>query len=890
MKPDSQAPPLAAPHEASYLLPDSIVPLEYLLSLRPNLEDYTFTGFASIAINVRKPTYKIELHAADIEISTVSLLGNSITKTAAPCGLIPKTFSLDPERQTLSVEFRDQLLFGPARLEICYAGKINDKLCGWYRTKFAGPDGRDHFAAVTQAQPFDARRIFPCWDEPRWKVPITLDIVIPNNQTAISNMPISKESTFAGGRHKYIRFMPTPPMSTYLFALIVGEFECIAEGKLKDGKPVKIWAVPGNAGRGSLSCARSIKTLDFFSEYYNYPYPWPKADLIAVPDFGAGAMENLGADTFREPFLLHDPKNTSEANLETSELVIDHEMGHQWHGDLVTCRSWDGTWLNESFATWTELLVARNLDPQKRAEDRFVAEDFVQARDADSLKANRPIHVKITSQDEIEEVFDAITYSKGGSVLRMLEYWLGREAFRNGIQNYIRKHEYGSVEPEDLWNALETTSGKSVREMMHGWTHQTGLPVILVEKCPETEFGYQLTQQMFLYERNEADQNRKWIIPIGWKTATLRDQNNLVMNKMNLSPTEIQYSPAYLENTAPWKNTEWFMLNPGGIGFFRVYYEVEDLMKLRRAIERRELTVSDRIVLLDDVFALTRAGYYNAKTLLDFVSMFSEERDLRVWQTALYRLKDIDMLVADSSIEESFTCFKYKFLMPAAHYFGWDERKDEESQDKIARGMILRAFGQAGNYATIVKATELLAKSYFDREYINPNTRSAVYGIAANNYPNYYDILLKFYREAELHEEKERLFRAMAEFSEENALKKTLAFFLSDEMRAQDVYVALRAMGANPKARKMTWQFVKDNWVKLSEMYDGGTYLGAVISASCDNLDTPEEEAGVRAFFETHPVPDAKRAIEQALENIRINAAWKSRDLKNIREWLAENA
>jgi len=731
--------------------------------------------------------------------------------------------------------------------------------------------------ATTQCEAIDARRIFPCWDEPDIKAKIQLKITIPKHLTAISNMPITREDPIEGW--KEIFFDETPPMSTYLFALMIGEFEWV-EGKTKDGVLVRICTTPGKKELGKFALNQAIGVLEFYNEYFGVPYPLPKADLIAIPDFAAGAMENWGADTFRETALLVDPKNSSVATHKRVVNVIDHELAHQWHGDLVTMRYWNGLWLNEGFASWMELIAALKLHPDWNPEDQFIAEDFLAALSADALNSSRPVHNDMNSEREISEAFDAIAYSKGASVIRMLENFLGPETFRQGLSQYIKQHAYSNTEPEDLWDALEAVSGKPVRKMMDMWVKQAGYPVLRAKKMHSAKnkpTTLELSQERFLLEKNESSKTDSlWSVPVG------------VISEKNLNRSFVLLEDKTAKITLPNKlgRDEWFKLNASHTGFFRVYYEPKDLLKFKSAISNQILNVADRIELADDTFALAKAGYYPTDVFLELASSYSNEENLYVWETLLGRLSAIERLISKESYKEKFKLFANELVGLAAQKLGWEEKPDESHHNKILRGSILSAFGESGDKETIAKAREKFEAYIQNPESLNPNLRRAVKRIVASHgdYQEH-ETMRVLYEKSALQEEQMRLLGALTDFSKEHLLLETLKFFISGKVRSQNVYVALRGMSANAAGRDLTWKFVKDNWGIFTKMYEKGKLIKYVIDVARP-LTTFEDEADVRSFFTENPVSEAEQTIAQSLESIRVNARWLKRDRENIGKWL----
>lgn len=854
------------------LLPDYAEPKKYQLWIEPDLQNFTFGGRESIEFDILEPTDVLMLHAADLTIQSVKLRSSF--------GLsFDVKVSSDTDYRRVIFALGKIAAPGKYHLDIEYRGEINDQLCGLYRSSYQLPDGTQRFMATTQCEAIDARRIFPCWDEPDRKAIIELSVVIPSHLVAISNMPIVEERI--QGNTNLVKFGPTPPMSTYLFALMVGEFEYV-EGKTKDNILVRVHTTPGKKEFAHHALRRGIRVLEEYTDYFGVAYPLPKMDMVAIPDFAAGAMENWGLETFRETALLVDPKNSSAAIEERVDEVIDHEFAHQWHGDLVTMMWWDGLWLNEGFASWMELIAANRINPELHPEDKFIAEDFVAALNVDALKTSRPIHVVINHDNQIGESFDGIAYSKGASIIRMLENFLGPEIFRNGLQRYMKKHAYANTEPEDLWNALEEASGKPVSAMMNKWIKQVGYPVIHIERKNENgRTILRLSQERFLYERDEVpDETLMWDVPIG---ITVENNSERSFVLLDGKSTEVNLASLSLSP----KPSEWVKLNSAHTGFFRVHYDPIEFLKFKSVVSEKKISVADRIELCDDAYALTRSGYYSGGFLLDFLSAYEKETELRVWQVLLPRLDAVSLLVAGESYAKLLGFYTRDLLSRISSRVGWVEQIDDTPHTKMLRGMVLGASGEAGDYATIAVAQEKFEAFLKNRDSLSPNLRRAVYGIvAAYGNGETHDTLWQLYQKFTLQEEQVRLLGSLTDFRDPELLLKTLMLLISGEVRSQDVYPALRSIATNPAGRDLTWRFVKDNWGAFCKMYEKGKLLGRVIESVCKPLASFEDEADVKAFFTAHPVPEATRTIDQVLESIRINARWRERDRANFASWL----
>ncbi len=459
--------------DVSYRLPKDVRPERYKISLTPNLTEFVFTGEESIDVVILNPTSSIVLNAAGLNLHYASVIMSDGTVKPS------KDIILDDVAETATISFDTIFETGKLNLKIEFSGILNDQLRGFYRGQYLDFDGNEHLLATTQFEATDARWAFPCWDEPNLKAIFQVTLIVPKDLTAISNtLPLNEFIGKDGLR--VVEFAETPKMSTYLLAFIVGDFLSV-EGTSSDGTLVRVWAIRGKENHGQFALENAIRILDYLNKYFGIPYPLEKLDHIAIPDFAAGAMENWGAITYREIALLFDPENSAASTKQRIVEIIAHEMAHMWFGDLATMDWWDDLWLNESFASWMGDKAVDYLYPEWNMWTQFVYQDTGAGLNLDGLKNSHPIEARVQNPSEIRELFDAISYSKGASIIRMLEHFLGAEVFRNGLHSYLSTHMYDNARTEDLWLALENTSGQPVTDLMNSWVKQTGFPVIQVD-------------------------------------------------------------------------------------------------------------------------------------------------------------------------------------------------------------------------------------------------------------------------------------------------------------------------------------------------------------------------------------------------------------------------
>ena len=546
------------PASDAAVLPETASPSKYRIKLQPDLKNFTFGGEQSVDIQILEPTSTIVLNAIDLQISAVTLHASGTTLTS-------RSVTIDKEAETATLDFGETIQPGDALLEMVFTGELNDKLMGFYRSEYTSQDGGTRYLATTQFEPTDARRAFPCWDEPAKKATFEVTLVFSDEYQAISNTQVVEEAAPGPGL-KSVRFAETPVMSTYLLAFIVGDLVSVKQ-RADGGTTIGVWTTPGKENQAGFALDTSVKLLGYFNDYFGIPYPLAKLDHIAIPDFAAGAMENWGAVTYRETALLVDPANSSAGTRQRVTEVIAHEMAHMWFGDLVTMEWWDDLWLNESFASWMGNKAVDWLFPEWEMWTQFVNMDTNRALSLDGLKNSHPIEQAVKNPAEVSQLFDAISYSKGASVIRMLENFLGEETFRKGLNRYLSGHMYDNARTEDLWAALETESGQPVTAIMDSWVKQMGYPVLQVESDRSGgQTRLSITQERFVYDRllGESEPDTEvWRVPI---SASQNGQESAV----------IVLAGRHAQLDVPGGDSGWVTVKPLRTGGFRVASITED--------------------------------------------------------------------------------------------------------------------------------------------------------------------------------------------------------------------------------------------------------------------------------------------------------------------------
>ena len=858
------------PSADAVVLPTNVKPNKYRLTLQPDLNTFTFKGEQTVDIEIVEPTARIVLNAAELEISGVTLRRNgSETST--------HSVSLDADTETVTLDFGSTQSPGRAQLEMEFTGILNDRLVGFYRSEYQDAEGQTRHLATTQFEATDARRAFPCWDEPAQKAVFDVTLIFDDAYQAVSNTPIVEESSPAPGLRS-VRFGETPIMSTYLLAFVVGDVVSV-EADAADGTRVGVWTTRGKENQAGFALDTSVKLLGYFNEYFGIPYPLPKLDHIAIPDFAAGAMENWGAVTYRETALLVDPENSSAGTRQRVAEVVAHEMAHMWFGDLVTMEWWDDLWLNESFASWMGTKAVDWLFPEWEMWTQFVNMDTNRALSLDGLKNSHPIEQEVKNPAEVSQLFDAISYSKGGSVIRMLENFLGPEVFQGGLYRYLKGHEYGNARTQDLWEALEEESGLPVTNIMDSWVKQTGYPVLQVQAArSEDEVQVSLSQERFVYDRllGEEEPNPEvWQVPVT-VSAPGASPASMVMEAKEAAVSLPAASPA----------SDWYKVNADQTGFYRVNYTNEDWQRLAPAIRSLELPATDRLGIQNDAYALSRAGLLPITQFLELAGSYSGETDASVWSDLASNLRDIEQLIADEPVRPAYQRFGRELFAPAARRAGWTPRPDDGHLDSLLRSTVL---GQSGTYndpETLAQATDLFQRYLSDPDAVHPDLRGVVFSLAAQAGDRAtYDQLWELEERASLQEEKIRLLLAMSRFQDVNLLNDTLERSLSSRVRSQDTITVVAGVAANPSGREPAWEFVKSNWAEFDRRYGGGGFGLMRLVSIVNGFTTEEGMADVEKFFSDNPAPAAERTIRQALERMRLNIRWLEQNRPALNAW-----
>jgi puromycin-sensitive aminopeptidase len=850
----------------SHRLPRTVVPSRYDIRLEPDLESATYAGEETIQVEVRDETDEVQLNAVELTITSVVAEGEEGVR-------LEGTPSLDPATDRVHLRFPRALRPGEWSLRIAFQGILNDQLHGFYRSTFKDAEGRTHVMAATQFEAVDARRAFPCWDEPALKAVFGVTLVVPEGYTAISNTAPVREEAVGDGR-RAVTFGDTIRMSTYLVAFIVGELES-TEPVMVGKTPLRVWCVQGKRHLASFARTAGAFCLEFFERYYGIPYPGDKVDLLAIPDFAAGAMENLGAITFRETALLVDEAAATHSDLERIADVVAHELAHMWFGDLVTMAWWNGIWLNEAFATFMEMLA---VDAWKPEWQRWVSFGVSRAAamGVDGLHSSRPIEYDVRAPRDCEAMFDLLTYEKGASVLRMLEQHIGPDTFREGVRLYLRWHEYENAETTDLWKALGEASGQPIPEVMDGWVFHPGYPLVQVRAEGAKLL---LTQRRFTYlggpaPEGDDDAPRFWRVPV---TVRASVGGKLVEQKLLLAS-------AADEMTLPGA-PDWVVVNAGGHGFYRVGYEPAMLSRL--TADLGVMAPLERFGLVSDCFALTQAGDLDAPAFLELTERFRDETDRNVWAVMIGAFAYVNRAIDDDA-RSGLEALVRERVGPAARRLGWTPAPGEDELTRQLRGDLLRALGVLGDDGEIqAEARRLYARYRSDERAVDPNVVPALIAILARAGDEAeYEEFRERFRNARSPQEEQRYLYALAAFRQPRLITQTLQHTVDGEIRSQDAPYVVRAILSSVWGRGLAWEFVKGHWEAMRRQYPPSAFRRLFDGISA--LVRPEWEEEVRAFFPAHGIELGGKILEQYLEQLRVAIRFREREAARIAAYLRQ--
>ncbi|CAI5757743.1 unnamed protein product [Candida verbasci] len=850
------------------VLPTNVKPLHYDLTLEPIFENFKFNGEETIEFDVNEETNYITLNSLEIDIHEAKINDVKI-----------ENFEFNEEKQIVTFRFEDYLKQGAkAYLYLKFTGELNDKMAGFYRASYQ-EDGKKKYMATTQMEPTDCRRAFPSYDEPSAKAKFTISLIANKDLVCISNMN-EKETNLIGDDKKKVVFNTTPLLSTYLVAFIVGDLKYIENNDYD--VPIRVYATDqASANLGTYAANIAAKSLKFFDSKFDIKYPLPKMDLIAVSkNFTSGAMENMGAVTFRVVDLLLDPEN-SDVNVKqrVTEVVI-HELAHQWFGDLVTMDFWDGLWLNEGFATWMSWYACNEFYPDWKVWESYVSDSLQHALTLDALRSSHPIEVPVKRADEINQIFDAISYSKGSSLLKMISKWLGEEVFIKGVSNYLKTHAWGNTQTLNLWKALSEVSGKDVVKVMDIWTKNIGFPVVKVE---EQDDSIKVTQNRFLATGDVKPEEDKVIYPVflGLKTSQGLDES-LVLDERSKTfklPT----------------NDDFFKINGDQSGIYRTAYESSRWQKLGKAGVDGKLSVEDRVGLVADAGSLASSGFIQTSSLLDLIKSWSNESNYVVWDEILTRIGSIKaaLIFEDEEIKDALKLFTRDLISSKLNEIGWSFNES----DSFANQQLKSSLFSSAVSSEDPKAVEFSKNAFKkfvngDKLAIHPNLRATIFNCNAKfGNEETFNQLFNIYKNPQSIEEKIAALRSFGAFTDSKILDKVTGLLLqTDIVKQQDIYIPMQGLRSHKLGIEKLWSWITTNWDEVYKLLPPGlSMLGSVVTLTTSGFTKQEQKKQVEEFFKSKNTKGYDQGLAQSLDIIEAKSKWAQRDTKTIKEWLSVN-
>ena len=853
---------LAAPAFAQRL-PAGVTPEHYTLWFAPDLARATFRGRETIRVQVAKPTTTVTLHAAEITFGEVSITAGGQTQRAR--------VTEDTRNEMVTFTVDRPVPAGAASIAVTYTGILNDKLRGFY---LSVANGRRY--AVTQMEATDARRAFPSFDEPAYKATFDISLTVAATDSVISNgRQLSDTPGPEPGTHT-LTFATTPKMSTYLVAMLVGDFVCRDGGA--DGIPIRICSTPDKLGQTAFALSAAEQQVAFFNKYFGIKYPYGKLDIIGVPDFAAGAMENVGAITFRERMLLADPERSSVDLRKSIASVIAHEIAHQWFGDLVTMKWWDDIWLNEGFATWAANKPLAAWRPEWRM-DLNATQETQKALGLDALRSTRAIRTRVSTPEEINEVFDPIAYEKTSGVLNMIEAFVGPEAFRQGVSSYLKKYSYGNAAGEDFWTEMTRVTGKPVDQIMKTYVDQTGAPVISarLKNGPGSTSELTLTQQRF-YGSPEAvppssSASQLWTMPVCISRQGLSPRCELMKEQTQVFRLDGGSGPAFI--------------NSESRGYYFADHGPEAVLALgKNAVN---LKAPERVTLVGDEWRLVRAGRHDIGTYLDLAAIMAGDDTPSVIDDVAARVGAVAEAVADANQQGAYKAWIRARFGPVLESLGLPGRATDADGIQGRRATLLMLLGDTADDAAVQQRAKALALAYLDdRSAVPPNIVGAVLRTAAagGDRALYDRYVAEIAKARSTPEEYYRFFGALAWFRDPALVARTLEFAASTDVRSQDAPTLFGHLLAQPSSQEQAWAFIKSNWAPISERL--GVFQGVPgIVGALGGFCSTERANDIRAFFAKNPVPPAARLLEQSLERVESCVALDQRQSAPFNRWLS---
>ena len=857
-------------------LPKQVVPLEYSIRIVPDLNKLTFSGQETVKIRVNTPVHEIVLNSAELEITQASVDRTQLSRA---------TIRLDPINELLTIALPNELTVGEHALALEFSGTITQKGRGFYYMPYQEQGtGAKKIALGTQFEPSDARRFFPCWDEPSFRARFQLTAVVPENWLAVSNMPVEserkidppKDGLAAASLGKEVRFQATPSMSSYLTVFVAGELDSI-ETKV-GGTQIRVIATKGKAEWGRYALESTAQILQYYNDYFGVRYPLPKLDQIAIPGGFGGAMENWGGITYYESALLFDPKRSSAATRQRIYEVVAHETAHQWFGDLVTMAWWENLWLNEGFASWMgskctahfnpdwEVWLAKNIqrDPTRRSG---IAKEV--AMEGDARSTTHAIQQTVANESDANSAFDDITYRKGQSFLRMLESFLGENAFRDGIRRYIAAHQYSNSTTADLWNALSEASGKPVAEIAAAWTEQPGFPVVIVKRDGDK---ISLNQERFTIDFPNA-LALEWKIPL---TYFVVGENKI---ESRLMTGKIDNLPNVSANRV-------IKLNANGAGNYRVQYDESSWKALLGALPK--LNIEDRVNLLSDSWALVQANRAEVSLYLEMIDKLPRRHELAERDQIVNTFDYINRLLLGEPDREKFRAYARAILRPTFDELGWEPKKHESPRDSLLRASLIVALGDLNDQETIAGCKRRFETFVVDPALLAPDLRASVLLVVGQNADDTtWNKLHQLGLTTTSIEEKQDYYDALAAARDPKLATRALQISLTDELPTSRALHLVGRVARYTGHPDLAWDFAKANMKALLEKTDavGANSFAPSLFVFFSEKSRADE---LKAYAKSNLPAESAKEVAKVVDEVEFRSEFKKRIVPQLAAWITK--
>ena len=843
---------------AAQQLPRTVLPENYQLTLSPNFQTDKFDGDETITVRVAQPTSAITLNAAEITFGETTVTQNGATQTAQ--------VTRDPKAETATLTVAKALAAGPATIHIRYTGILNNELRGFYLSQV----GQRKYG-VTQFEPADARRAYPSFDQPDMKATFELTVVVDKGDMAISNGKVVSDTPGPGPDKHTVKFSTTPKMSSYLLALAVGEFQC--EAGHADGIPIRVCGTPEQKGRGHFALEAAEYSLRYYDRYFGIKYPYGKLDIIGVPDFSAGAMENVGCIIGRDILYFVDPKSSSYfLQKAVAEDGVAHEMAHQWFGDLVTMKWWDDFWLNEGFATWMSAKPIAAWKPEWNLATDDV-QSAGQAMAVDSLSSTHPIHQEVETPAQALELADVISYNKTAAVLRMVEGYVGPALFRKGVNAYLAKYAYGNTTAPDFWNAITAAAKKPADKVMSSFVMQAGVPLVSVSaSCSNGNTRVEVSQTRYFRNREllNAGSKELWQIPVCLKAGN-REKCELLTSKTQ-SMELTGCAPVYA--------------NAGARGYYHSGYDAANLHHLAVGAQQ-DLSPAERVQLIDDAWAEVRVDRIRVGDFLALAESLKNDPTRAVADELAQELQYVDQHLTTGADRQQYEAWVRQTFGPVGEQLGWTPQPNDSEEQRARRADLLTLVGEVGHDPKLAEFSRQLTEKALRGEAVDPTLLYPALNIATRNGDAaLYDAVQKRAQSSGSPEEAFRFLRALGNFQKPALVERSLEYAVSSQVRSQDAPFLIGRLMGNPDTQDQAWDWIRQHWSQVEAKLTNFS-TGAVVDGAGSFCDAGHKQQ-VQDFFSQHPIPSAQRTLQQSLEFIANCVDLKQQQEPNLATWLQQ--